>query len=120
MTEKAEMQELDDLFATARRSPPVPSDDLMARVLADALAEQPAPRPVAAPQPAPRGSWWGALTSALGGGVLAGIGTAAAAGLMIGYVQPAPVTAVADALLSGSAIQSVELIPTLPGLFGEE
>lgn len=84
---------LDDLFAGLRASGPVPSGDLMARVLADAAALQPKAVPLAV-APARRGGVLRALSALFGGGpVLAGMGTAAAAGLFIGFAQPSPVSA---------------------------
>ena len=93
----------------------------MARVLADAMAAQPEPARIA-PRAEPAGrmgilDWLSGLLG--GGGVLAGLGAAAAAGMVIGYVQPAPVTAVTEAFLSGG-IENVELIPNLSGLVGTE
>lgn len=121
MRTKTEMTDLDDLLAEARHSAVAPSEAFMARVLADAMAEQPGPARIA-PRAEPPGrlgifDWLAGLLG--GGGVLAGLGAAAAAGLVIGYVQPAPVTAVTQAFLPGS-IESVELIPTLSGLVGTE
>jgi hypothetical protein len=124
MRTESEMTELDDLFAEARRSAAGPSDAFMARVLADAMAEQPEPARIApAPARAAPGrvgafDWLAGLFG--GGGVLAGMGAVAAAGLLVGYVQPAPVTAVAGAFLSGTSIETVELIPNLSGLVGTE
>lgn len=112
--------DLDDLFATARVSRPVPSDALMARVLADALAEQPkAARtvPLAAVPPA---GLWSRVVGLFGGvGALAGIGSAAAAGLFIGYVQPAGLSVLDDAVL-GTPLETVELMPDVDGLLAGE
>lgn len=121
MQTEREMTELDGFLAEARRAAPEPSDAFLARVLADALAEQPEPARLA-PRAAPPGrvglfDWLSSLLG--GGGVLAGLGAAAAAGMVIGYVQPAPVSAVTEAFLSGG-IESVELIPSLSGLVGTE
>ena len=105
--------DLDDLFAAARGRPPVPSDALMARVLADALAEQPRPRAAVA---APRAGWLARLAGVFGGMVpLAGMGTAAAAGLLIGYVQPPGLDALGDAVL-GAPVETVELVPDVGSL----
>ncbi len=85
--------DLDRLLTRAAAAPAVPSDALMARVLADALSLQ--PKPQAAPLPArpaarpPRRGVWEALAEAFGGrGVLAGLGAAAVLGLYVGYADP--------------------------------
>lgn len=82
-------KELDPFFAAARGAArPVPSDDLMARVLADAYAAQPVAVPAASAPPARRGLW-DMLTDVFGGvGGLAGLGTAAVAGVWLGYADP--------------------------------
>lgn len=108
---------LDDLFAAARAATPAPSEALMARVLADALAEQPraaavpAAPPVFAPVRRPGRALWARLVWALGGaGALAGMGTAAAAGLYIGFAQPSGLAGLDEAML-GAPLETVELIP---------
>ena len=124
MRTESEMTELDDLFAEARRTGPDASEAFMARVLADALAEQPEParvvttRQAPAPQRTGLFDWLAGVFG--GGGVLAGLGAVAAAGLLVGYVQPAPVTAVAGVFLTGASIETVELIPNLSGLVEAE
>lgn len=122
----AEMEkrdELDDLFAAARARPVVPSEALMARVMADALAEMPRAvvmQAVPVSGPAVRGGWLGALASAFGGfGGLAGVGGAAVAGVFLGFVQPATVTDFADAVLGGG-VATVTLIPSADALLGGE
>ncbi|MEZ5796329.1 MAG: dihydroorotate dehydrogenase [Paracoccaceae bacterium] len=110
------MNDTDDLellFAAARADAPRPSPALMARVLADAYDAQPAaPAPVAVTAPTP---WWSRAMAALsasfgGGGVLAGLGTAAVAGVFLGYASPnaadwlsEALTPAADSLLMPSA-----------------
>ncbi len=113
-----EQKTLDNLFAAARLRPVEPSEALMARVLADAFAEQ--TKAVAPPVLAAKGNWWlGGLASVFGGfGGLAGVGGAAVAGLVLGFVQPANVTYLADALLGPET--SVTLIPSVDLLMGEE
>ncbi len=107
--------DLDDLFAAARTHAPVPADALMARVLADAMAEQPRPRavPVAAIR---RVGMVARLAGVFGGaGALAGMGTAAVAGLLIGYVQPSGLGVLGDAVL-GAPVETVELVPDVGSL----
>lgn len=102
---------LEDLFAAARAAPPVPSEALMARVMAEALAEQ--PRPAGRVAPATRPRLLARMVWALGGsGVLAGMGTAAAAGLYIGFVQPSGLAGLHEAVL-GVPLETVELVPSV-------
>jgi hypothetical protein len=112
--------DLDALFSAARAAPPVPSQALMARVMADALAEQ--PNPVAAgavTAPARRVRFWEPLAALFGGiGPLAGMGGAAVAGLLIGYVQPTGLASVSDVFL-GATLDSIQLMPSLDPLLDE-
>lgn len=110
---------LDDLFRQARENPPVADSDFMARILADAVALQPVPRPIVA-APARRSLWSRLITMLGGAAVIAGLGSAAMAGLVIGYVQPAPLTNLADSFGIVEAGDSVELLPGLDGLLTEE
>lgn len=85
-------QILEDLFGVARAAAPAPSAGLMARVLADAYEAQPLPAPAAAAAAVTRPGWrllLAAMVDGLGGaGAVAGLGTAAAAGLFFGYASP--------------------------------
>lgn len=120
---------LDDLLAAASAAPPPVSEALMARVLADALAEQ--PRAVAeAPGPRARGPGplsrlagarraWARLVWAVGGtGAVAGMGTAAMAGLVIGLAQPGGLSGLDEAML-GVPLETVELVPGVDVLLRE-
>lgn len=108
--------ELDDLWAAARSRRMEPSEALMARVLAEGLAEQPRP---ALGAPRRRGPI-ARLAEVFGGfGALAGVGGAALAGVALGFVQPAPVTDFADAVLGGE-VATVELMPDAASLLGGE
>ena len=120
------MQDLDDLFAiaAAQNAALVPPDGLMARVLADAAREQqriPA-KPPAAPAPAPaQFGVWSALSSLFGGGqVLASLGTAAVAGLYLGFAQPGALLQLTDALSGTSGLESVDLMPDVDALLSED
>ena len=98
MTER-NMRDLDDseldlLFEAARDVGPLPSPDLLARVLAEAEALQPRPPELAAPVP-PQGAravsagLVGGLLAAIGGwAAVAGLATATLAGVWIGYAHP--------------------------------
>lgn len=115
------MDDLDDLFATARKAAPVPPADLVARVLEDARQAQ--SRPVAAMRAAPSrsGGFWGALTGLFGGGgVLAGMGTAAVAGLFMGFAMPDQVLALTDVLASSADAAAIEMVPGIDALIAEE
>lgn len=113
-----EMQDLDALLDLARQHRAEPSEALMARVLADALAEQPQAPPVVARRAEGRGLLGWIMDH--GGGMFAGLGTAAAAGLLVGYAAPATVTDLTASLLPGSQIESVDLMPSLGGWLDEE
>lgn len=125
---------LDLFLAAARDAAPEPSAALMARVLADAEALQPSPRPQveAAPPGRPahrvyrRQGWparlWqrlaGGLTAALGGaGAVAGLATAALAGVWIGFAQPLPV---ATLIVTSGAGTASEAEFDLADLFTDE
>ena len=107
---------LDDLFAEARSTTRPPSEALMARVLADAMEAQ--PKAVVAVVPASvRGPGvWSRLAALFGGaGALAGMGTAAMAGLFIGFVQPESLSVLGDAVL-GTPLETVELVSSVDAL----
>ena len=117
-----ERDELGDLFAMAAQRP-VPSEALLTRVLADAVAEQPRPptqqaaRPHSARLAASRPGFWASLADVFGGGgALAGIGTAAVAGVVIGFAQPAGLGTLTEAVW-GTPLETVELIPSVETLF---
>ncbi|MCB6178353.1 dihydroorotate dehydrogenase [Rhodobacter sp. Har01] len=111
--------DLDRLLAEARTTPPPPpSEDFLARVLAEAHAEQPRPAATGAPAgrtPAlvrtPRRPGLRVLfASAFGGaGVVAGLGCAAALGLVVGYANPATLGWLTNDYLSSSV--GIELVP---------
>lgn len=113
--------DLDQLFAAAKVESLQPSDRLMARVLADGIAAQPKPAVVQAKAPAPpvRQGFWAMLSEAVGGrGVLAGIGTVAAASLMIGYFQPTSLSMVTGGLYD-TPLEAVDMVPSLDGFLTE-
>lgn len=113
-------EDLDDLFAEAASKPVAPSGDLMARVLADAARMQPQPRARVAAPPPRLGLWAGLAALFGGGGMLAGIGSAAVAGLFIGFVQPTSLTSLADAWSGDTQLDSVDLMPGIDALLTEE
>lgn len=100
---------LEAFFAAGREKAPVPSDALMARVLADAEAEMVRPAAVVAPQPVSRPGRLAAAIASIGGWAgLGGLATATAAGVWIGFAG------LADPLDASGLITpslSVELMP---------
>lgn len=125
MTDKQplDMTDLDDLFDAARAQAPVPSQDLMARIMADAGAVA---GTVSAPQTAPKptqNSLWTRLTDAVQAWQAAGLATAAVAGLVIGFATPETLTALTGTS-AGVADLTTEfgiddLMPSFDGLLGE-
>lgn len=102
--------ELDTLLAQARTAPRDAPPGLMDRVLADGLALQ-STRHAAAREPARRGRFWHGFLEAIGGrGALAGLMTAAVAGLWLGLAAPAPVAALTESLLPAEGPDMVELL----------
>ncbi|MDO9525381.1 MAG: dihydroorotate dehydrogenase [Gemmobacter sp.] len=94
--------DLDDLFGAVAQRAPLPSDVLMARVMADAVAHQPG---LVAVKRVPRAGLWDVILAALGGrGALAGLATATLAGVWIGFAQPLPVAAL-GLDLTGEVVQ---------------
>ncbi|WP_245820547.1 UPF0449 family protein [Flavimaricola marinus] len=103
---KAEMDALDALLADVAGAPdPVPSDDLMARILADAEASRPVP---AAPPEAPRLGWRNWLATLGGWPVLGGMAMAGVAGLWLGVAPPAAVDQMVAEMLGETV--SVDLL----------
>lgn len=112
--------DLDRLLARAAAAPPPPASDLLDRVLADALAElkrsalpvRPQawatgrPRAARTPRAAGRLGW---LAAVFGGApMLAGVCTAAFAGMAIGYLEPGTLD-----LLTGGNADVTELFPQI-------
>lgn len=122
-----DIEGLEAFFAAGRISAPEMSDGLMARILGDAAVEQAriqarkddarAARPVLAS--AARPSPWRVLIEVLGGRkAVAGLLTAALAGLWLGFSPPQPLSSltqtVAQSVLgSASSLEGLDLLPTL-------
>lgn len=107
--------DLDDLFNEARAQPVVVPAIVIQRVLADAQAEQARFRRPVAPL---RNRWAALLQLVGGGGGLAGMATAALAGIVIGLVQPVEDGAIATLL--GSEASDFDLMPGIEELLQEE
>lgn len=79
---------LDEFFAQARETTSAPSDDLTARVLADAAAVQPA---TPATEMAQYGFWARALDMIGGWPAVSGLAAATVAGIWVGVAPPSSV-----------------------------
>lgn len=100
--------ELDDFFTTARGAGPVPSEALVARVLADADAAQPRVAAVASASASRWRRWLMAIPAAVGGGAVAtGLASAAVAGVFIGYAGPVTSDWLAGAVSGGEDVQMI-------------
>ena len=101
------LDELEKSFETAKRTPPEPSNDFMARVLSDGLAQQPAAAGVLNATPPKRGSivdrvtgMFTGLSDAIGGWPgFAGLATAAVTGVWIGISPPQSLSAPLNTVL---------------------
>jgi hypothetical protein len=104
--------DIDRLLALAAGRGADPSQALMDRVLADALALQPQPVPLARRAvTAPRGGVLSRLAAVFGGGpMLAGLGSVAVAGLVLGYLSPTTLDTLTGGMAS-AATETVELFP---------
>lgn len=113
---------LDALFAQAREAAPLPDVDFMARLVAEAERLQPAPKaPAPAPRPARKTGLIARFAALLGGAAaVAGLGTAAMAGLVIGYVQPDSLVTLTDGFGLISTGESLDLLPSFDTLLTEE
>jgi hypothetical protein len=103
-----------DLIFAAARTPGVPSDRLMARVLADADAAQPRGAAAVAqefavrgPEPARRGLLASIFAAMGGGAVVAGLASAVVAGLFIGYSGPVTTDWLAGIVSSGAQVEMI-------------
>ncbi|NAZ37202.1 hypothetical protein [Rubellimicrobium sp. CFH 75288] len=97
--------DLEALFAEARRAPSSVSPELMARVLADAAAAMPRPRLAGGPAAAGIGEppgWWPLLG---GWPAMAGLAAAALAGFWIGVAQPLPAVLFDSLAEAGHAVE---------------
>lgn len=115
MTDAPAGDDLDLLFAAAAKAPLLPSGALMARVLSDAVTHQPqaaVSRPAVRPAAVARPGFWTRLAATVGGaGVLAGLGSAAMAGVMIGFAEPATLSMVTGGIYD-TTLDAVDLVPS--------
>ena len=111
--------DLDALFAVAAAERVVPSDDLFARILADADAAQPG---TALARSAPRHQGWlASLADWFGGGMsLAGMSAAALTGLYLGVAQPAQLATLTELVTGNTTLDSLDLLPSTGTLLAQE
>jgi len=122
------MDKLDQLLrsrAETMAPPQAVPDDLMARILADAARLQPQPRSIAALRPAAarpvRLGFWAALNDMFGGsGVLAGLATAACAGVYLGVAQPTALDSLAMVWTGSSAVDQLDFMPSIDSVLAGE
>lgn len=114
MTDPKEF-ELDALFDPARAENPTPSDDLMARVLADAVAMQPKTEAIAHPKP--QSAWAGFWDMFGGWPALSGVAAAGVAGLWLGVTPPASVEQLTDDMFGTGT--TVSLLSDYDNIFGD-
>jgi hypothetical protein len=113
---------LDGLLAGLGRQHLAVPDDLMRRVLADAVAVQAAAHPPlrsAASIQTQKGFWRRLVVSLGGTGAVAGLGTAAVAGIMLGYLQPATINGLTSTLWGETQQMSVDLLADTGDLWAE-
>ncbi len=119
-------EELEKLLAEAGREAPLPSGQLLERIMADAeavAARAEAPAPPSVPPAARHGGRAGRLLAALGGWpALAGLATAAVAGVWLGLAPPPGLEAIsrgAQLPLGGGDYGVEEFMPSLDDMLTE-
>lgn len=112
--------DLDDLFAEARATEPAQHASLMARVCADGLRLQPQAAPRVRAVFAGKTGWWPSLANALGGKRgLAGLGTVAVAGVVLGFLEPMPILALTEPFFAAATVDEVDLMPGIDAILTE-
>jgi hypothetical protein len=109
---------LEAFFEAARKAAPEPSAALLARVLADAEAELAArARPAMPAVPRRPGHWLNFVRGLGGWPALAGMATAAVAGVWLGFATPDSLNTLSGGLLlpDSAAATSYDLEDMLPG-----
>lgn len=108
---KSDDQILDELFVLGQAQTPLPSDDLMARIMTDAQAVQFAPAP-------PRQSAWASFFDMIGGWPsVGGLAVAGVTGVWFGIAPPATVSTFAADLI-GTTV-TVDLLDETSNYFTE-
>lgn len=107
---KSEPDMIETLFAESRAQAPTVSDDLLARVLADAAQMQ--PRPVPAP------TLWAAMLDLIGGWPsVGGLAVVGVAGIWVGFAPPTSVSTWTEDLI-GTPV-SIDLLGDGTDYFAE-
>ena len=107
--------ELDQLLADLGAVRTDVPDALMARILADAVTvqnnAQSAPARHYPATSRAQASIWARIAATVGGGkVLAGLGSAAVVGVVLGFVQPAPIATLSSTVWGQNIDVSVDLL----------
>ncbi len=124
---KAEFDDLDAVFAAARKTAPEPSAALLARIEADALrvaAERQPGTGAARGRATPparhrRAGIWQGISAALGGrGAVAGLLSATLAGLWLGFSPPQGLATLTQSVTqsvlgSSTSLDGLDLIPSI-------
>ena len=120
MTDKRPLDdaELDALFGAAQSQVVTPSDDLMARIMADAAAVSVESLPESEKAVS---SFWQSVLGMIGGWpAAAGLATATVAGLVLGLTSPDVIETWTDDYLADASTYVLEdLLPSYGGLFDE-
>jgi hypothetical protein len=113
--------DLDSLFAEVRAQGQIDSTVLQAKVFGDAIRLQPQANGLRrAPVPTPRFAFFNRLAAALGGkAILAGIGAAAISGVLVGFAQPASLTAMTGSLFAEAPLDQLDLFPSVDDILTE-
>lgn len=121
MTRDTDTQ-LTSFFEAASQHAPEPSDDLMARILADAARVQAEHGAQAAPVLRPaRASILSRALGVLGGwGALAGLATATVAGVWIGFAAPDGLADYTDLILPNAGYGMNDLMPGIDSYLLED
>ncbi len=112
-------QEMEALFGDAQSTAPTPSDEMMARIMADAAAH--ASKPAGLPASRSRnGGIMMAVLAAIGGWKpAAGLAFATIAGVMIGYVAPEALDTVTSGTFLSADSAVDDFLPTFDDLLSE-
>jgi hypothetical protein len=106
MTDRITDTQLEALFAETRQEQAAPSDDLMSRILADAVSAQ---SPIVSAPPKTE-TFWSVFSAMIGGWPAAsGLAAATVAGIWIGVAPPQGLSDVASTLTGGSF--TVDILP---------
>lgn len=111
--------QLTSFFEAATEHAPRPSDELMARILADAAHVQ--GDRFSSQMPAARASRLSGILGVLGGwGALAGLATATVAGVWIGFAEPGGLGDYTNLILPSSGYGVTDLMPGIDSYLLED